>query len=137
MLILFLAGCSPSANKHAIQVSDAYLREVLPGKQVTVAYMTLHNTSSRTCNLIGASASFARQIEIHEHLHAESGMRMQHRNALAILPGEQVEMAPGGYHLMVMGVTSPLHKNQLYSLSLEFADCVPLPIDIQVKAVLD
>ena len=137
MSFLFIASCSPSAEQHAIQVSDAYLREVLPGKQVTVAYMTLRNTSARTCNLTGASAAFAERIEIHEHLHTDTGMRMQHRNALAILPGERVELAPGGYHLMVMGVTSPLLKNERYSLSLEFADCESLPIDMQVKAILN
>ena len=55
---------------------------------------------------------------------------------LAIEPGKTVKLAPGGYHLMLMDLKSPLKQGDKVPLTLEFekAGKVKLPLKCRVSA---
>ena len=132
---VLITACN-NAEQPGVTASDAFVRELLPGKQDTVAYMALHNNSQRDCHLVGGASGVANKIEVHEHTHHNGRMRMQKTEALLIPPGETVRLQPGGYHLMVMGVTSGLKGGEQFTLSLEFSDCPALNLQIPVTGVL-
>jgi copper(I)-binding protein len=52
---------------------------------------------------------------------------------LAIEPGKTVKLAPGGYHLMLMDLKSPLKQGDKLPVTLEFekAGKVKLTFDVQ------
>ena len=133
---VWLSGCGGSAPD-SVEVAGAQIREVLPGKQNTVAFMSLTNSSPQPCSLTGGVADFADAIEVHQHIHSNGRMRMEKMDALPIPPGETVVMQPGDYHMMVMGVTTPLSAGKTVSMTLVFDDCPDQQIDLQVVSVLD
>jgi copper(I)-binding protein len=54
-------------------------------------------------------------------------------NGLTIEPGKTVKLAPGGYHLMLLDLKSPLKRGDKVPVTLEFekAGKVKLSFDVQ------
>ena len=54
-------------------------------------------------------------------------------NGLTIEPGKIVEFAPGGYHLMLLGLKNPLKQGDKVPVTLKFekAGEVQLSFDVQ------
>jgi len=88
-----------------IEISAAGVRPLLPGRDTTAAYFTLTNHSARPVTLLGARAATARSIEMHRTRVIGQQVGMQRVPQVTIAPGEQVEFAPGGLHLMLFGVS--------------------------------
>jgi copper(I)-binding protein len=67
-------------------------------------YFTVTN-GGQADRLIGAESAAADSIEIHESTTGEDGMMgMDRLDGLDVAANETVVLAPGGYHLMLIGV---------------------------------
>ena len=110
-LLLALSACSDTTThkKTGLYLDNAYIKTVVPGRSMTAAYATLINHDPNTLCLEAFSAPFAQSIELHvtEPIgDPDSGqVRMRRLPKLCLEPGDQTQLAPGGMHLMVMGVT--------------------------------
>ena len=51
-----------------------------------------------------ASADVADKVEIHTTRSADGLMRMEQLQSLEVAPGERLALAPGGTHLMLLGL---------------------------------
>lgn len=118
-LLLALAGCTDSGG---ISVANPEIRETLPGQSVSVAYMTLTNSGQQRCVLERATAPGA-LVEIHQHLHNNGRMQMRQVRDVAIEAGKEVSFEPGGYHLMLMALPSPLKAGAELPLTFYFGEC--------------
>jgi copper(I)-binding protein len=54
---------------------------------------------------------------------------------LTIDPGKTVKLAPGGYHLMMMDLKSPLKQGDKVPLTLEFEKAGKVQVTLDVQAV--
>jgi hypothetical protein len=54
---------------------------------------------------------------------------------LEIKPGETVELKPGSFHIMLMGLKQPIEKGQKVKATLEFANAGKVDIEYTVEAV--
>ena len=54
---------------------------------------------------------------------------------LAIEPGKTVKLAPGGYHLMLMDLKSPLKQGDKLPLTLEFRKAGKVKLALEVQGV--
>jgi copper(I)-binding protein len=105
-LLALATGCSTPTD---LQVSDAYIKLPVPGRQMTAAYATFTNHTNQSICLTGFSGSFANSIELHAtktlaRADGSDRVRMIHLPELCIEPGTAAILAPGGKHLMIMGV---------------------------------
>lgn len=114
-----------SHENKSIRVTDGYVREPIPGRMMSAAFMTLSNTSKQQQTLVSASAPWAAVIEIHTHSHEGGVMRMRQIDKLDIPAGETVELKPGGLHLM------------LFKLQLPLADKLPMQLCFASNECLD
>lgn len=89
-------------------VTDARIKQVLPGRTTTAGYMTVRNTSKKPVLLLGATLPQASSIEMHEMINSEGLSGMRQRPQVAIPAGKSVAFKTGGLHLMVFGVQQPL-----------------------------
>lgn len=135
-LIALLALFALPAVAGEFVVSDAYIRGLPPGQKVTAAFMTLDNGLDRDCHLVNASSPLAGRSEVHEHSHHGGTMSMRPVPSLLIASGEQVHMAPGGYHLMLFGLSSSLNDGDQHSIRLIFEDCPDVVVEAPVRSVL-
>ena len=112
-----LAGCgrapdpadTPAADAGApIRVTEARIRAVVPGRDMTAAYFTIENRGQTPFVLTGVESTQARAIEIHTVERDGDMARMRRLPQIAVEPGALVQFAPGGLHLMIFGVSEPL-----------------------------
>ena len=134
--LLTLTACSPSGSGPAgeaatVQVAGAICRPTPVGRQMTGCYLTL--TTATADRLLTASSPDASMVQIHES-RIESGMMMMSelREGLPLPAGGTVALAPGGNHLMLMGVKEPLVAGDTVALTLTFATSAPVEVTATV-----
>jgi copper(I)-binding protein len=99
------------------------------------AYLILKNAGQEADTLQSVSSPAAQKVEIHEHTQDASGiMRMRPvEGGLNIPAGGTVEFKPGGYHLMLIGLTHNLEEGQQIPLKLHFAQAGDLDIEVKIE----
>jgi copper(I)-binding protein len=90
-------------------VTQAWSRATPGGAKVAGGYLTIVNTGPAADRLLSASTEIASKVEIHEMAVNDGVMTMRPvEGGLPIEPGRTVKFAPGGLHLMIVGLTAPL-----------------------------
>ena len=120
---LLLAGAAlaqSDAPQGQIQVKVAWARAT-PGKAENgAAYLTI--LSPARDRLTEVSTPVAEKAELHNMTTEGGVMKMRAVQALAMPAGKSVELAPGGYHVMLMDLGQPLKEGEKVPLTLTFAD---------------
>ena len=115
-------------------ITQAWSRATPGGAKVGGGYLTIENKGSTADRLIGGSADVAAKIQVHEMATTNGVMTMRPLDGgLTIEPGKTVKLAPGGIHLMMLDLKSPLKQGDKVPLTLEFerAGKVSLWLDVQ------
>lgn len=132
LLALILTPAFASAE---VRVDDAWARATPPGVSRGAGYMMIHNEEERAVRLTGASLEPAKRVEIHESRDEDGQMEMQAvADGIAIPAGESVALEPMGYHLMIMGLETPLKAGDEHELTLEFSDGDTVTTSLEVRS---
>lgn len=99
-----------------VTVTDAWVRGTVPGQKATGAFMSI--TSATDATLVSASSPAAKVVEIHEMVMDGGVMKMRAVDKLALPAGKPVQLKPGSYHVMLMGITEPLVEGQTVPVTL-------------------
>ena len=129
-LISFCLLLSSISAQAEVQVSDAWLRLLPPVLKMTAAYMTM--VSDQDDRLISVSSDVAKVIEIHQSKMENGVMSMQEVKCLFLPKDEPVELRPQSYHLMVMGLHSPLKEGESHQFTLEFENAGEIQVQVLV-----
>jgi copper(I)-binding protein len=82
------------------------------------------------------SGDVAGKVEIHEMAMNNGVMTMRPLDkGLAIEPGKTVKLAPGGLHLMLMDLKSPLKQGDKVPLTLDFEKAGKVVVSLDVQGV--
>lgn len=137
LLTLFTSGVllSSSALAADVAIEGAYARATAPGQPNSAAFMKILNQGEAT-RLTGASSSVAKVVELHTHIHDQGVMRMRQLEAIELPARTQVELAPGGLHIMLIGLEAPLQDGSKIDMTLEFADGTSESMDVPVEMVM-
>ena len=128
-----LAACSTGAAT-APTISDAWVRPAMGPDRPAAGYMVITNTSSQADALLSVSTPGASSVEIHETATDASGMMGMHPiPRLEVPAGGTVKLEPGGYHLMIMGLTRPLEVGQKVELELVFERAGTVVVEADVR----
>ena len=115
-------------------ITQAWSRATPGGAKVAGGYLTIENKGSAPDRLISGAGDVAGKVEIHEMAVNNGVMTMRALDkGLAIEPGKTVKLAPGGLHLMLMDLKTPLKQGDKVPLVLVFekAGKVNLSLDVQ------
>ena len=115
-------------------ITQAWTRATPNGAKIGGGYLTIENKGTAPDRLIGGSADIAGSVQVHEMSMDDGVMKMRPLDkGLAIEPGKIVKLAPGGYHLMLLDLKSPLKQGDEVPVTLEFekAGKVKLTFDVQ------
>ena len=109
---------SLGAVAQPLRIEQGYAREMPPGQTNSAAFMTLANTGEQPLALVDAACDCAERAEIHAHRHQDGLMRMEKVDRLEVPAHGQVELKPGGYHLMLLGLKRPLRVGEQVTVTL-------------------
>ncbi|QFT86702.1 hypothetical protein FIU88_17290 [Halomonas sp. THAF12] len=118
LLLIATPGTLAAAD---LQVNEARIR-LLPGDLPAAGYFTLTNTSEADITLEGADSPAFGKVMMHRTVNQDGITSMQPVGQLELAAGEQIEFAPGGYHLMLMKRTRPLVVGDDIEVTLIFAN---------------
>jgi periplasmic copper chaperone A len=130
--LLALAACAPSGaadapapaptGAGALSVSDPWVKAA--DGDMTAAFGTLTNSSDAQVRVVSATSDAASSVELHETATgADGAMVMQEKEGgILLAPGATHELAPGGDHLMLMGLTAPVLPGQDVTVTLTTED---------------
>lgn len=130
-----LASASLTLDAAGLEVGDPYVRAVPPGQPNSAAFMSLRNTSDEDRALIGAESPAAKVVELHTHVEENGMMRMRRIERIALPAGETTTLAPGGLHIMLIGLQSELTLGQNVELTLIRDDGERLVIQAPVRRI--
>ncbi|CAG2140004.1 hypothetical protein D3C87_1505790 [compost metagenome] len=131
IVTLALAGLLGSAHALAqVDVSNAWVRGTVPAQSASGAFMTLH--AHESARLVGVSSPVA-AAELHEMKMENNVMRMRQLPSLDLPQMQDVELKPGGYHIMLMGLKSQLKAGDTVPLTLKIEQNGKI-VEQQVKA---
>src|SRR5258707_8737236 len=135
VLAYFLAPALAEEVKAGdLVITQAWSRATPGGAKVGGGYLTIQNKGSAADRLIGGAADVADKVQVHEMATTNGVMTMRPLDkGLSIEPGKTVKLAPGGYHLMLLDLKSPLKQGDKVPVTLEFekAGKVKLSLDVQ------
>lgn len=127
----------PAADAVAatIVASDAVAYATALGSINGAVFVTLQNPQTASDSLTGASTDVAESVEIHQTTTDAAGTSsMSKVAAIEILAGEHVRLAPDGYHLMLIGLKSPLTEGQTFNVALTFTNAGSVTVPVSVVA---
>jgi periplasmic copper chaperone A len=134
---LLLASCSRSEGSPELQISDPWARETVAGQSATAAYMTIANNGSAADRLVGVEAPTPAKAIVHGTSHANGIVRMRPLESGVDIPvGRTTQLAPGGTHVMITGLTSPLEEGGRLKLTLRFERSGRRAVDVRVRSAL-
>lgn len=129
---LAVAAPAAVAATPAVVVADAWIRATVPGQSGTGGFMKL-TAQHESLELLGFSSPVAGTAELHEMAMEGDVMRMRPVNALPLPKGQAVALKPGGHHLMLMGLTSPLKAGSQVPIRLIYKDAKGKTLEQAVK----
>ena len=136
---LTLAAIISSAtgvNASSVMVTQAFARaSATPTAQTGAAYVSVMNHASEADRLISAASPAAKSAEIHMTEMVDGVMKMKAAGPLDIPAMGTLEMKPGGYHLMLMGLTKPLKKGEEIEVTLTFEKAGEVKVSVPVGEV--
>jgi len=120
----------------SLDISNPWSRATPKGSSVAAGYMTIKNTGSSPDRLVEGSSDVASKFEVHE-MKMENGVAKMRpvKGGLEIKPGETVELKPGSYHIMFVGLKKPLSAGDHVKATLVFEKAGSVSIDYDVRAM--
>lgn len=130
--ILALAASLAHAAGAALEVKEPWARPAPRGGNSAV-YMEIHNAQSQADRLVGAGTDVAETVELHES-RMEGGMhRMQKVDFIEVPAQGKVDLRPGGLHVMLIRLNTPLRVGDRFPLLLRFERAGRLTVDVVVR----
>ena len=129
-LLLLAAG---SALAGQLTIKSAWARATPPGVTVGVVYFQLENGGTKSDRLLKLSTPVAASAGVHRTVIVEGIAETREVAVLHVAPGEKIEFAPGGYHVMLMGLKKPLVAGQKFELELLFELAGPRRVAVVVR----
>ncbi len=131
-LALQLAAGNAIAGE--LQLSSAWARATPPGAAAGAIYLRIDNGSTKSDRLLKLKTTVAASATVHRTEIVGDVARMREVAVLHVAPGERVEFAPGGLHVMLTGLKTPLVAGKTFDLELVFEIAGPRRVAV---AVLD
>ncbi len=118
---------------------DAWARATPEGAPTGAVFGLLTNLSAEDDVLISVSTDSAEAVELHEVIMGDGDV-MQMRpveGGFAVSKGGYLELAPGGYHIMLINLTQPLVAGETLDLTLNFEHLGEVTITVPIHEMAE
>jgi copper(I)-binding protein len=125
------------ANTQPVEIKDAWVRGTVAGQKASGAFMSLSSRSP--ARLVAAASPVADVVEIHNMKTDGGVMRMFAVDGIELPANRTVVLAPGGFHLMLMGLKRTLKPGERVPLRLMFelagGKRETIELDVEVRQI--
>jgi copper(I)-binding protein len=134
---VFVAGLCAAlpalAQSPTVSVQNVWARATSSSQKVGGVFLTVTENGPAD-RLVAASSPVADVVQLHETINDAGVMKMRAVSGLPLATGQTVELKPGGYHLMAMGLKQPLVPGDSFPLTLMFDKAGAVRVVVTVAA---
>ncbi len=116
VLALIASGAIATSAFAQVSVGNPWVRATVPVQKSSGAFMVLRSTQA--ARLVEVSSPVAASVELHQSSMADGVMTMDHVDAIDLPAGKDINLATGGYHLMLVGLKRQLKQGETVPLTL-------------------
>ena len=122
-------------HPEALHIHDAYARSSGGIDSSGAVFLVMHNNTGTDDRLLGARTDVAERAELHTHSEDANGVMSMGKieGGIALPAGEMHELARGGDHLMLLGLTRDLKDGDVFTLTLIFEAAGEVTIEVPVN----
>jgi copper(I)-binding protein len=110
------------AAEAVLSFDDAWVRALPPGMGMTAGFGRLGNPGEQAVDVTVFRSPAFGDVSLHRTEQVDGVSRMREVGSVTLAPGEVLELAPGGYHLMLMAPRGPLAPGTTVVLEFTTAD---------------
>lgn len=138
ILLAFVATPALAQTGPGITITGPWARRAPSGHGQAQAgngavYMTIANRGAEADAVVSATSDAARIVELHEVKNEGGVMAMRPIPRMPLPAGGTLELKPGGYHVMLLGLTRDLHAGDTVKVTLTFEKSAPMTIEAAVR----
>ncbi len=129
---IIAASSTLSAAAADLMAMEPFAYETTPTAKAAGAFITIvsHGDADR---LMDARSPIAKRVEIHTHIKDGDVMRMRRVDGPLPVDAETpIKMAPGGIHVMLMGLNHSLEAGATIPVTLIFETAGEMTVDVPV-----
>ena len=140
-LFIALVGVTQPVVASEIMFGPLKFRATVGSMSSSAAYVSIMNHGKMADRLLDATSNLARKTELHLMEMDNGVMKMRPVEGGIDLPaGKTIYLAPGGYHVMLIGLNAPLTAGSIFEITLVFQNAgektikgmAMLPSDLKV-----
>jgi copper(I)-binding protein len=128
-----LLSLPAAAEQPKLEFDNVWVRAMPPFQPNSAGYLSITNPGEVAVAIVGASSNVSDKVELHTTLKVDGLMRMEPLEVLVVAPGERVDLAPGGMHLMLLGLAFRLVPGDDVRLCLRLATKEEICTDADVR----
>lgn len=133
ILLLMFMLLSRSALATDLTVTDSWVRLVPPVSHASAAYLTLYNGTATNLSVIAVTCDAAAKSDLHGTRMRDGKMVMFHLDSVVVPAHGRFSFAPGGAHIMLMGLKRLLKPGQHVNIILHLANGDSIQVDAPVR----
>jgi copper(I)-binding protein len=134
LVALFYVSRKHEVAPADIEVTGAWARATPPGASVGAVYLTIANKGGTADRLVSVASPAAQSAMLHQTVE-QGGVSTMSEAGGNIAPGSTFDMHPGGAHIMLMGLSSPLKAGETIEVTLDFQNSGELRTAAKIEAL--
>ena len=133
--LALVSGTTLVAQASTVTTKDAWVREAPAGRKVTAIFLTALNSGNAARSIVSGVSDVSDTLELHEMKREGEMMRMAPVPSIAVPANGQVELRPGGLHLMLFGLKKPLAVGDTVHVTLTLDNGSRVMLNAPVRAM--
>jgi hypothetical protein len=117
----------------SIQIRDPFSGALPPASKNGAVYLTFTNHGHNPDQLVGGVTPIAEYVEIHTHRMENGMMKMRKVDQVELPPHEEVVFAPGGNHIMLIGLSQSLKEGERFQMMLHFKEAGHVMVEVTIE----
>lgn len=139
LALLFVSAQAVFAHEFKVgdlKIVHPWSRATPPGAKVAGGYFSITNIGSSPDRLLSISSEISAKTELHEMGVKDGVMTMRPvSGGLEIPAGGKVALAPGGYHLMFVGLKRQPKQGKTFPATLTFEKAGTVAVEFAVEGM--
>jgi copper(I)-binding protein len=120
----------------SLSIQHPWSRETATGQAVGGGFLTITNRGAAEDRLISGSSPVAAEVQLHNMIVDNGVMRMrQVEGGIAVPAKGSLQLRPGSYHIMFMGLKRQLRQGERFPVTLRFQRAGSVTVQFAVQPV--
>lgn len=120
------------ASTDSLEISAGFARATAGKAKAGAAFVTITSKGGAD-RLVAFSTPACNRPELHTHIENNGVMQMRQVEAIDVPAGGTAELKPGGLHLMMIDLNSPLIEGETVDITLVFEKAGEVPVTLPIK----